>query len=226
MIDEIEFKLITDELVRRPLAICSSRRTCGIGRTQTFGLIRKRRTPHGPSAISRDRPFLYNLLLEFGRKHINHPFASITLNMNYRCEPHKDRGNEGESTVVGFGNYTGGELCVGENLFDVRHTPITMDFSSTTHWVGEFSGERYSMVFYNCELPDGFKVPALHVGCINGKDTLFVDGKPLIYNKHQRSKKYKKRAVKGATGIINKLISFGSRVLSSFRSRKFLKSSS
>ena len=222
MIDEIEFKQIADELVRRPLQMNPSRRTCGRGRTQTFGMVRKRRTPHGISAVSRDRPYLYKMILEFADKHVSHPCTSITVNMNYRCEPHKDKGNYGMSTVVAFGNYTGGELCVEGKEMNVCNLPVTLDFSNNTHWVKEFSGERFSMVFYNCKIPAEIKMPDVCVCEIDGKYILHVNGEPVVYNKYQRSKQ--KQAVK-LENILQKVAVFGSRVIKAFlpRARRFLK---
>lgn len=146
------FKDIIEELERRPLYVNQYRKQSGAGRSQCFGLVNRRCLAPDYSRTCWMRPQLYKLLLEFAQKYINFPYTSITLNQNYLAKKHKDRGNVGESLVVAFGNYEGGELALYDGdekqLIDVKHKPIIRDFSKTWHGVEPFSGNRYSLVFY------------------------------------------------------------------------------
>jgi len=36
----------------------------------------------------------------------------VTVNDDYKSAEHTDKGNEGQSYTVSFGDFTGGELCV------------------------------------------------------------------------------------------------------------------
>jgi len=91
--------------------------------------------------------------LEFGRRHV--PFNdwnAITLNQNYAASPHRDRGNEGLSYLVAFGEFQGGRLQIHEpdlsGCYDIRGQPIIFDGSRILHSVEQFTGDRYSLVYY------------------------------------------------------------------------------
>jgi hypothetical protein len=157
-ISPLAFEPLIAELTRRPLLINNNRKNSGRGRSQTFGVVKKRRSPNDYSRHCRDRPYLYKLLMDFSANLHGFKYNSITLNQNYCCAPHRDKNNHGESVVIAFGDYTGGELVIesgkhaGEN--NIRHNAICEDFSLHTHWVRPFKGNRYSVVFYNCSAPD------------------------------------------------------------------------
>jgi hypothetical protein len=108
--------------------------------------------------------------LDYGREHVNIPFTSITVNQNYKADPHRDKGNVGQSYLVSFGDYTGGELEIHEGplagLHDVRQS-IVADFTKILHSVRVFEGSRYSLVYYTCKKSDG--LPEASVEFIDGK---------------------------------------------------------
>jgi hypothetical protein len=58
----------------------------------------------------------------------------------------------GDSFLVGFGSYAGGDLIIHEGDLSGNHSiyckPIIADFSKIKHSTAVFSGERYSLVFY------------------------------------------------------------------------------
>lgn len=156
------FEEIQRELVRRPLTLCRTRLNSGPGRTQTFGIVRIRRQQPGPSRHSRDRPYLYKLLLDFGDKYLRQPgnggksdplfyWNSITVNIDYMCLPHFDSGNRGDSAIVAFGDYTGGgELVFGDKTIDIKRRLFIGNFKTTLHSVKPWtSGHRYSLVYYH-----------------------------------------------------------------------------
>jgi hypothetical protein len=162
---------LIEELNRLPISINKYRLKAGEGRTQTFGAVNRRGQPIDYSRQCWLRPKLYGLLLEFAQRHVTIPFTSITVNQNYRAEPHYDKGNVGESYLVAFGDYEGGELEIHEGplkgLHDVRGLPIVTDFSKVLHSVKPFTGTRYSLVFYNAR--GASSLPAPSVLFLNGR---------------------------------------------------------
>ena len=167
-----------------------SRKTAGLGRSQTFGVVRTRkRTKFDYSAITRDRPLLYKLLLDFAKDHVSADIRwnAITVNDNYTCSRHKDKGNEGASLLVGFGNYIGGELMAEDAdgvaiAHNINSRPLVMNFAESFHWVTPFEGDRYSLVFYRVAMA-GLTLPAPSVRLLNGKLTFYRGEEPQLYDK-------------------------------------------
>ena len=83
----------------------------------------------------------------------DHKWTCIQINKNYPIKPHKDHGNKGESIIVGFGAYSGGELVVEDkeepSVYDIKNTFLKFNGSEYTHYVRPFEGERWSLVFYS-----------------------------------------------------------------------------
>lgn len=151
-IETSAFDDLITELKRQPLQENKYRDRAGSGRSQAFGIVNRRCLPPDYSRQNWLRPYLYHLLLEFGKKYVQIPFNSITVNQNYRADKHRDKNNRGESFLVGFGSYTGGDLLIHEGDLSGNHSiwckPIVADFSKILHSVAQFTGERYSLVFY------------------------------------------------------------------------------
>ena len=91
---------------------------------------------------------------------LNNPefiFTTIQYNKNQQCKKHLDKNNVGESFIVGFGDYEGGELIVydegGNNpvKHDIKNKPLKFDGSKYWHETAEFVGERYTLVFFNID---------------------------------------------------------------------------
>lgn len=154
---EESFQEILAELRRRPIEMNNYRNKAGNGRSQTFGIVNRRCLAPDYSRQNWLRPKLYYHLLEFGKKYVPIPFNAITVNMNYQAAPHRDRHNVGNSYLVAFGDFQGGELEIHEGplqgLHNIRHNPIMTNFSEILHSVKPFQGERYSLVFYNFWTP-------------------------------------------------------------------------
>jgi len=155
---EADFKDIIAEMRRRRLYVNRYRKIVGEGRSQTFGVVSRRCLPQDYSRQCWTRPYLYKLLLDFGKKFVSHiPWTSITVNDNYKASPHYDTGNIGESYLIGFGDYTGGSLrCHNTDLsgcHDVKYKPLLTDFSKVLHSVEDWEGERFSLVFYTITHP-------------------------------------------------------------------------
>lgn len=59
--------------------------------------------------------------------------------------PHVDSGRgQGQSVslIVGLGNYTGGDVQVEGNSYDIRYNPLEFDGWNQLHWTCPFQGER------------------------------------------------------------------------------------
>lgn len=152
MIPTSAFKEITEELESRPIANNKYRLKSGEGRSQCFGLTNRRSLSVDYSRQGWLRPKLLYHLQEFAKQYVDIPWTSVTVNQNYRCLPHRDKGNQGISYLIAFGEFSGGELQVLEGDLSGNHNincnPIKTDFSKVLHSVKEFTGDRYSLVFY------------------------------------------------------------------------------
>jgi len=161
------FAEIVAELQRKPLRKNLERQISGVGQSQCFGIVNRRMCPPDASRNNWQRPYLYKLLLDFAVKYVDIPWQAVTVNQNYKAQPHKDRGNRGVSYLVAFGNYTGGELKfhegAREGLHDVKYKPVKEDFSKVLHSVQDFQGERYSLVFYTLKREVPSTVPPFSV---------------------------------------------------------------
>lgn len=177
------FDDILKELLRRPLPVNLFRKKVADGHSNAFGLVNRRCMPCDYSRLCWNRPYLYKLLLDFAEKYVKVPWTSITVNENYRAGPHTDRNNYGDSFLVAFGSYTGGNLKLHTQppqSIDIKYKPLIMDFTQTTHSVEDFLGNRYSLVFYNLwsyKIPAG--LPPASVKEVDGKYVFYRGDEPI-----------------------------------------------
>jgi hypothetical protein len=143
---------IESELGRRPLEINKYRTLSGIGRSVAFGIVSKRSMPPDLSRSNWNRPYLAFLLEKYGRTLIDFEYTSITVNQNYKSAPHRDKGNEGPTYIIAFGNFTGGELRV-ENMEnqDIQSSGFIFNGATQLHSTCDWIGERFSLVFYKAK---------------------------------------------------------------------------
>ena len=185
MIPQEAFKDILFEINKNPIPINYYRLTSGAGRSQVFGVVNRRNLLPDYSRNCWLRAKLYYHLLEFGKKYVNIPWNSITINQNYKADKHYDKNNKGESFLVGFGDYSKGNLLIHEGELsgshDIKYKPIITDFSKVLHSVEDFEGNRYSLVYYFYERKDrkGMVLPKADVRIVNGENTFFRDDKPI-----------------------------------------------
>ena len=160
-----------DDLTKHPLQLNRYRTSSGVGRSQCFGIVNKRCQPPDYSRQCWCRPYTYKLLLDFADKWVDISWNAVTVNDNYKATPHRDKGNVGLSFLVGFGDYSGGQLELLEGdkkgLYEIRHRPLIHDFSKDLHCVSDFEGKRFSLVFYWAEMK-GTSVPPPAVRHVNG----------------------------------------------------------
>jgi len=81
-------------------------------------------------------------------------FSTIQYNYNCRSAKHIDGNNVGNSVIIGMGDYTGGRLIIyDENdkpqYYDIKHKFLQFNGSKFYHEVDDFTGNRYTLVFYH-----------------------------------------------------------------------------
>lgn len=155
----------------RPNASGYSHTSAGVRRgfrceSMVFG-----KTGYGPNTIKDavanvNCPEAHEALRALGRAlRLDVDNLSFTVNKNFQCQPHKDGNNVGTSVIVGFGDYTGGQLAIKqgdiEQHFDIRYEPLVFNGACYCHWVNEFEGDRYTVVMYikSWKPPNAKKAP-------------------------------------------------------------------
>jgi len=130
-LDASAFQPLIEHLSKHNIPINKYRKGVGIGRSQCFGMVRKRSLAPDLSRCSWMDPRLHYLLMKFAL--VNMPpgftFTSVQVNDSYMCEAHFDKHNRGNSYIVAFGSYTGGELVLKEpqdKEYNIRHRPILL----------------------------------------------------------------------------------------------------
>ena len=100
------------------------------------------------TAVSR----LAHLMNLFISQHIpGNIYDTVQLNKNCVCKAHRDSSNVGVSTVVGLGDFTGGETIVYSSpteCVDITQSSLTFRSQDILHGSAPFSGKRYSLVFF------------------------------------------------------------------------------
>lgn len=101
-----------------------------------------------------DNPHLKKVFEEYSDLHLPEHFfwSQVQINFNYFTPPHKDAPNQGSSVIVGFGDYSGGKLAINKNgkVFykDIKNNPTKFNGADYTHWTTDYSGNRWSIVFF------------------------------------------------------------------------------
>lgn len=168
-----DFAAIIAELQRKPLAVNPDRFVAGPGRSQAFGVIRRWSYRPWLSRNTWLHSELWALLLEFATKFDLMSYDAIQINDNYMSNPHRDKGNEGLSYIVAFGDFVGGMLNVSGTDYDIKLKGHLFNGSQEEHFTRPWSGHRYSVVFYNIEWPAKF-LPRYSVTCRAVEDGLEV----------------------------------------------------
>lgn len=109
----------------------------------------------------------------------NFEWTTIQINKNIQSPPHIDKNNVGMSYIIGFGDYTGGDLVIEGIPHDIKNKFLKFD-GTLGHWVSDFIGTRYSIIFFT----HTFKPPSQKFRNIRVK----IDG---LYNKTKLIKPYK-----------------------------------
>ena len=127
-------------------------------KSQNFGIVKNRFSKTGnvicESANNKKYPEVYNTLKEIIKiVDPNFEYKTITLNKNVLAKPHKDANNTSNSLIIGIGDYTDGGLFVQKNnneyvLHDIHYKPLYFNGRENMHYTQDFSGERYSIIYY------------------------------------------------------------------------------
>jgi hypothetical protein len=165
-LDASAFNSLIGHLTKRQIPMNRYRKGVGDGRSQCYGMVRKRSMPPDLSRCSWEDPQLHYLLMKFALTNLppDFTFTSVQVNDSYKCAAHKDKHNQGDSYIVGFGNYTGGELVlhqegslgVSKQEYNIRHRPLLFDGSKIEHETKDFEGRRWTIVFHTLVSPPKF----------------------------------------------------------------------
>lgn len=126
-----------------------------IGRTMTFGF-GDNRQGWNFYATNKKYPEVFEALVKFGNAVVpkGWRYQGITLNHGVKAKKHKDKKNVGESVIVGFGDYTGGELKVWDGndknpkALSIKDDPLMFNGGNLYHQTTPFKGDRYTIIFY------------------------------------------------------------------------------
>lgn len=158
--------------------------------SDTIGAIRRRTGGYGITPPTKHYPNFVKLLCKWLRdnqleKKLGCEFkcTAINLNANYAGARHRDGNNEGPSVIRAVGNFKGGQLMYwpkdtqrprvdvktldkADNVvFDLAKDTTIFD-GCRAHEVRDFTGERYSIVFFSAS---GYpKVPTVNVKYLQG----------------------------------------------------------
>lgn len=127
----------------------SNRRGFPKHRATTFGITRARYSGKvGPSRATLKWPHIWEEIQKIGN-HFNFNFTSVQVNHNCMCPPHKDTKNIGDSLLISFGEYTGGEIVIEGEVKNAYCNPIIFNGHELEHWNLDHVGNKYSLVFFN-----------------------------------------------------------------------------
>jgi len=149
--DCIIINSILEYLKNNKLELNYKRLNSGIGQSQCFGKYRIRKKAGLYDSKNNDKyPELYQLLQDFGNKYvIQHipEYTSIQVNYNYQSKPHYDR-NNGNSFIVGFGNYSGGDIIINSYKHSICYRPILFNGKNWLHSTDVFCGNRITLIYF------------------------------------------------------------------------------
>ena len=81
--------------------------------------------------------------------------SHCAVNCNAMFTPHVDSGRgcgQSLSMIVGLGSYSGGNLFIEDESFDICYQPKEFDGWRCRHWTEPFEGERFSLVWFTPEM--------------------------------------------------------------------------
>jgi hypothetical protein len=152
----MSYEQVLEELEKTQFPICKSRPNISTKGIQAFvlGTVNYRGQKSlngktkGPSKYNKKFSKLYRLLRKFIlTEKPNFKWTTIQVNKNILSPPHVDKNNVGPSYIIGLGDYTGGELVITGNKYDIKNKWKKFD-GTKGHWVEPFEGTRYSLVFF------------------------------------------------------------------------------
>lgn len=178
-LDESAFRDLMNHLTSKNIGMNRYRRGVGDGRSQCYGMVRKRSMAPDLSRQSWMDARLHHLLMKFALVNVPIPFTSVQVNDSYLCASHKDKHNSGDSYIVGFGSYIGGELVLKnptDTEYNIRHRPILFNGSQIEHFTKQFTGRRWTIVYHTLVSPPKFPM----VNKLEDFEACVIDGSWVI----------------------------------------------
>ena len=118
------------------MPIQTQRKNSGAGRSQCFGFVPRRARGVGEAMNNYKYPELYAELKRIANIICpGNAYTCFSVNVNYEALTHIDAHNDGASTTVSFGDFTGGELVLGDKAISTRYNPFTFNAFNTPHSV-------------------------------------------------------------------------------------------
>ena len=152
------------KIYKKNLTKTSKPESCKFGTTWRL-MIGKEKREYCPilkgykTKLYQDYPELFDVFNEFRDYYFKEfIFDSVTINKmpkGVSMKPHYDKMNVGESVLVAFGDYKGGNTFIKKDernykIVDARDEPQQFNGHTTHHFVSTIKeGLRYSLVFYN-----------------------------------------------------------------------------
>ncbi len=122
------------------------------GKVNRFGTSAKNYGYFGDSTNNIKYNIIYDILLDLSN-YLNFECTTFQINHNFKTQPHYDKNNIGNTLIIAFGDYDGGELNVNINneieIIDIKYKQYIFDGSNNLHWTNDFIGNRYSLMFFN-----------------------------------------------------------------------------
>jgi hypothetical protein len=149
-------KIILEELENTRFPNCKSRTNISSKGVEAFvlgdvnyrGQKALNNRVRGPSRNNKKFKVLYDKLSEFmSKSKPNFEYTTIQVNKNVFCNPHVDKNNVGPSYIIALGDFTGGELIIEGEEFNIKNKWKKFD-GRRAHWINPFKGRRYSLVFF------------------------------------------------------------------------------
>jgi hypothetical protein len=108
--------------------------------------------------LQRDFPEFGKYVKTIAKKYLPPHFFynCIQINRNCKCKRHVDGSNVGTSIIIGLGDYENGELNIEFDQLEepckvnIKNIFTMFDGSKYPHWTDDWTGTRYSLVFFNC----------------------------------------------------------------------------
>ena len=140
-------------------ASTSVRKNTSGTRTTMFGLVKykilyKNKPTHGTSRFTKLYPEIYDeLKLVINQIFPDFTYTSIQVNHNGIMDYHTDNNNMGDTVILSFGEYTGGNLVIKyngvETEYDMNCRAVRFDASRIPHKVNDdLIGNKYSLVYF------------------------------------------------------------------------------
>lgn len=144
-----EMKRVQETIKEIHIPMNFSRHNSGIGHSISLGRVSDRyHHKMGNGRYDSKYPELKKAIWALGKKIVPFPFTTVQVNYNYKTKPHIDGHNVGNSLILGFGDYSGGDLVVSGKSYNIKNTPTIFNGSLHLHSTKPYTGERYSLVFF------------------------------------------------------------------------------